>query len=1158
MNVATMTSPFVHLHLHTEYSLVDGIVRVPELVARVRETGMPAIAITDQGNMFATVKFYQEAERAGLKPIVGAELWVHAADEGPERTRLVVLCRDRIGYRNLSQLITRSYQEGQIQGVPHVSRAWFDTTSAAGLIALAGQHSDIGSLLSEGHSARARARLEAWEAIFPGAFYLEITRTGRAGEDRYVDLALDLASATDTPVVATNDVRFLDAADHDAHEARVCIHEGRALADPRRPRGYSPQQYLKSPAEMAALFEDVPSALENAVLIAQRCNLELEFGTYHLPQYPVTGSQTVDEELYEQSRRGLAQRLARSAEVIGSLPKDEQAYRERLEIELGVISKMGFAGYFMIVADFIRWAKENGIPVGPGRGSGAGSLVAYALGITELDPLLYDLLFERFLNPERVSMPDFDVDFCMDRRDEVIDYVTQRYGRDRVAGIITYGTMAAKAVLRDVGRVLGFPYGFVDQLAKLVPFDPNMTLDRAMTEEPQLKTRYDQEEDVRAILDLGLALEGISRNAGKHAGGIVIAPRALTDFMPLYCEQGGDTAVTQFDMSDVEAVGLVKFDFLGLRTLTIIDWAMRVINAERAASNQPLLDINTLPLADKPTFDLIQQAQTTAVFQLESRGMKELIKRLQPDRFEDLVALVALFRPGPLQSGMVDDFIERKHGKALVKYPHPALETVLQPTYGVILYQEQVMQIAQVLAGYTLGAADLLRRAMGKKKPEEMAKQRQTFVDGATAGGVSDELAGQIFDLMEKFAGYGFNKSHSAAYALVAYQTAWLKAHYPAAFMAAVLSADMDSTDKVVRLIDECRQLGIDVRKPDLNVCSYRFTVADDRTIRYGLGAIRGVGEGAVAGLVDEREAAGPYRDIFDLCRRNDGRRMNKRVLEALIKAGALDSMGARRRGLMNLVEHAMQAAEQQAKAAAVGQVDLFGGAAAAPVADPVELGAWRAACEVDEWSQQQVLGWEKETLGLYLSGHPMDRYLKELGGLVSGRLSDLRPGKRRVAGLIVALRFMKSRRGRMAVLTLDDSTARVEVTVYNEALEAALDKVVEDRVVIIDGECSVDEFSGDHALNAQKITTIDELRQSLARSVVLSVDAAAFNGLVPFLRSTLADYAPGSCAVAVEYRIDGAAARVRLADDWRVKATDKLLDNLQARLGDDAVRIEY
>jgi len=1157
-----MSTPgFVHLHLHTEYSLVDGIVRVDDLVARTRESGMPAVAIADQGNMFATVKFYQEAERAGVKPVIGAELWVRGADDGPERFRMVLLCRDREGYRNLSRLVTRSYQEGQIHGVPHVAREWIDAASVRGLIALSGQYGDIGCLLGDGQLAKARARLETWRTLLPDAFYLELTRTGRSGEARYLDLALELAATTDTPVVATNDVRFLGPEEFDAHEARVCIHEGRTLSDPRRPRAYTAEQYLKSPAAMAELFADVPSALENAMLIAQRCNLELEFGSYQMPQFPVSAGLSVEDELYASARTGLAQRIGRLRDTGVGLAQDEAAYHDRLDVELGVIATMGFAGYFMIVADFIQWAKDNGIPVGPGRGSGAGSLVAYALGITELDPLQYDLLFERFLNPERVSMPDFDVDFCMDRRDEVIDYVTQRYGRDRVAGIITYGTMAAKAVLRDVGRVLGFPYGFVDQLAKLVPFDPNMTLDRAMTEEPQLKTRYDQEEDVRAILDLGLALEGISRNAGRHAGGIVIAPQALTEFMPLYCEQGADGAVTQFDMSDVEAVGLVKFDFLGLRTLTIIDWAIRNIDAERAAAGLAPLDINALPLDDAPTFALVQRAQTTAVFQLESRGMKELIKRLQPDRFEDLVALVALFRPGPLQSGMVDDFIERKHGKAEVRYPHPALEPVLFPTYGVILYQEQVMQIAQVLAGYSLGAADLLRRAMGKKKAEEMAKQRQIFVDGATANGVGAGLAGEIFDLMEKFAGYGFNKSHSAAYALVAYQTAWLKTHHPAAFMAAVLSADMDSTDKVVRLIDECRELGITVEKPDLNVCAYRFTVADARTIRYGLGAIRGVGEGAVAALVAERDALGPYTDLFELCRRNnDGRRLNKRVLEALIKAGALDSLGARRRGLMNLVEHAMQAAEQQAKAAAVGQVDLFGGGpASAPVVDPVETGAWRAACDIDEWSQQQLLGWEKETLGLYLSGHPMDRYLRELGHLVSGRLADLKPGKRRIAGLIVDLRFIKGRRGRMAVLTLDDSTARVEVTVYNEILEGSLDKIVEDRVVIVDGECSVDEFSGDYAIkNVQRISSIDELRHQHARSLVLRVDAAAFNGLVPYLQTTLAGYAPGSCAVAIEYRIEGAAARVRLADDWRVKATDNLVDELQARLGDGTVRIEY
>ena len=1148
---------FIHLHLHSEYSLVDGTVRIDELVDRAHALGMPAVALTDQGNLFAVIKFYQAAEKKGLKPIVGAEMWLRTGEDGGERSRIVLLCRHQTGYRNLCRLVSRAYQEGQHQGIAYLDRGWLTPATVDGLIALGGPASDVGAAIADGALGRARERLRFWQETFGGDFHLEAVRTGRPGEEKFIDAALALGAEAGVALVASNDVRFLQAQDYDAHEARVCIHEGRTLSDPRRPRAYSPQQYLKSPEEMATLFADLPELLANAAVVAQRCSLQFDLGDYHLPNYPLDDERSVDEVLYGEARAGLDGRLVKlAASQARLLPESD--YRERLEIELGVISRMGFAGYFMIVADFIQWAKRAGIPVGPGRGSGAGSLVAYTLGITELDPLQYDLLFERFLNPERVSMPDFDVDFCMDRRDEVIDYVMTRYGRDRVAQIITHGTMAAKAVLRDVGRVLGFPYGFVDQIARLVPFDPQMTLERAMNEEPQLKTRYEQEEDVRAILDLGLALEGITRNAGKHAGGIVIAPKPLTEFLPLYFEQNGNSAVTQLDMSDVEAIGLVKFDFLGLRTLTIIDWALRGINEARAAKGEPPLDIETLPLDDAATYALTQAAQTTAVFQLESRGMKELIKRLKPDSFEDMVALVALFRPGPLQSGMVDDFIERKHGKQEVRYPHPELEPVLKPTYGVILYQEQVMQIAQILAGYTLGAADMLRRAMGKKKPEEMAKQRQTFVDGATARGVDTELAAQIFDLMEKFAGYGFNKSHSAAYALVAYQTGWLKAHYPAYFMAAVLSADMDSTDKVVRLIDECRQLGITVHKPDINACDFQFTVADERTIRYGLGAIRGVGEGAVTSLVAERTASGAYPDLFDFCRRNDGRKINKRVLEALVKAGALDSLGVKRRGALDLVERAMQAAEQQARAAAAGQDDLFGGGPAEPQQDPAEIAAWRRACAIEEWSQQQLLAWEKETLGLYLSGHPLDRHARELSSLGVARISDLKPGKRRVAGLINAVRYMKSRRGRMAVITLDDGTARVESTVYNEVLESALDKVIEDRLVIVEGDCRMDDVSGEHGLNAQRVLSLEDLRSQHARGLLLQVDAAGFDGLVPLLQSVLSGQSGAGCAITIDYERDGVRARLRLGDEWRVKASDQLLDHLHARLGEGAVSIQY
>ena len=1153
-----MSAPFVHLHLHTEYSLVDGLIRIPELIAQVRATGMPAVALTDQSNAFAAVKFYQEAERAGIKPIIGAELWIRHLGEGSVRSRAVLLCMDREGFRQLSTLLTRSYREGQVQGIPHVEFDWLAGTGSSRLIALScGIHGEVGQLLQEGQVEKARQRAQMWAERFPRRFYLEIARTGRAGEDRYVADAVALADSLELPLVATNDARFLTAADFDAHEARVCIQQGRTLADPRRPHAYTAQQYVRSADDMNALFADLPDALTNAVEIARRCNLEFSFGSYHLPNFPVPDGFTVNQLLEDDTRGGLAQRLTEPRAERAPV-RDPDVYEARLALELSVIITMGFASYFLIVADFIQWAKRAAIPVGPGRGSGAGSLVAYALGITELDPLDYDLLFERFLNPERVSMPDFDVDFCMDRRDEVIDYVNQRYGRDKVAQIITYGTMAAKAVLRDVGRVLGFPYGFVDQLAKLVPFDPNMTLERALGEEPQLKARYQDEEDVRAIIDLGLALEGLSRNAGKHAGGIVIAPQPLTEFMPLYCEQGSDTAVTQFDMSDVEAVGLLKFDFLGLRTLTIIDWTVREINLGRAAQGEEPLEISRLPLHDVATYKLIQQAQTTAVFQLESRGMKELIKRLRPDAFEDLIALVALFRPGPLQSGMVDDFIDRKHGRAVVKYPHLELEGILKPTYGVILYQEQVMQIAQVLAGYTLGAADLLRRAMGKKKADEMAQQRQTFVDGASARGIDPDISAQIFDLMEKFAGYGFNKSHSAAYALVAYQTAWLKAHYPAAFMAAVLSADMDTTDKVVRLIDECRQLAITVEPPNLNTSEYRFTVADTSTIRYGLGAIKGVGEAALMTLAAERKAHGAYRDLFDLCRRNDARKLNRRVLEALIKAGALDTLGARRRGLMTILEQALQAAEQQAKAAALGQSDLFGGASESNAHAALDEAAWSRALASEEWSQPQLLNWEKETLGLYLSGHPIDRYRDELRGLSAQPLVDLKPGRRRAAGFIVALRFTKSRRGRMAILTLDDNTARVEVTVYNEVLEAAVDKLAADRLVIIEGDCALDEFNGEPTLNAQGIQSMDEARQRYARAVVIELEGSAMNGFADTLQSALKTYGRGTCPVAIEYCTGVARARLRLGDEWRVQATEALLEQLRGAVGQAAIRVEY
>ena len=1121
---------------------------------------MPACAVTEQGNLFSLVKFYRAAQTARIKPIIGVDLWICGDELLDQPTRLVLLCQTDAGFRSLSKLITRSFSEGQVRGVPMLHREWLPG-NVDGLIALsAAAAGDVGQLLVAERRRDAEQCLQRWLTLFPDRYYLELQRLGRDGEELYIQSAVDLASRKGAPVVATNDVRFIERADFEAHEARVCIREGRTLADPRRPRSYSAQQYLRTPQEMEELFSDLPEAIENSVEIARRCNMELELGKDYLPEFPVPQGTDLETYLVEQSRAGLERRLKDSAEARdGSADDVRQVYEQRLQKELEVITKMGFAGYFLIVADFIRWSKEQGIPVGPGRGSGTGSLVAYSLAITDLDPIEYDLLFERFLNPERISLPDFDIDFCMNGRDRVIEYVVQRYDADpdqgeRVAQIITFGTMAAKAVVRDVGRVLGHPYGYVDQLAKLIPFELGMTLERALAEEP-LRTRYEEEEDVRNLMDLARKLEGLARNAGRHAGGVVIAPSALTNFTPLYCEQNSTTLVTQLDKNDVEAMGLVKFDFLGLRTLTIIDSGLRTINARRRAAAEELLDITTIPTDDTGTFELIKSGATTAVFQLESRGMKDLIRRLQPDRFADIVALVALFRPGPLQSGMVDDFINRKQGRAAVEYLHPDLAHILEPTYGVILYQEQVMQIAQVLAGYTLGGADILRSAMGKKKPEEMAKQRQVFVDGAVARGVDEASATFIFDLMEKFAGYGFNKAHSTAYALIAYQTAWLKTHYPADFMAAVLSADMDNTDKVVNFIEESRALGLRVEPPDINLCAFAFTVDGDEAIRYGLGAIKGAGEAAIESIIIEREAHGRFESLFDFCRRVDTRKVNRRVIEALIRAGALDELGPGRASMMTSLTIALQTAEQHDRDQATGQNDLFGG----PIASSDEGERFSIA---PEWSDEERLAGEKDTLGLYLSGHPITRFEDELDRFTSVRLSDLRPrpGETQiVAGLVVGLRTLNSRSGRMAVISLDDRTARMDAVIYSDLFNAHRDLLVKDKLLILEGEVTEDEFTGGCSMTVKKVSDLDTAREAFARNVVIRLgEDRVANGLLDELRDAIKVHRHGRTGLCIDYLRSDASVRLPLGDDWRVHPTQDLLRRLSDLVGSESIEVEY
>ena len=1187
-----MNPGFIHLHIHSDYSLVDSTIRLPDkpdygdpakavrpnLISRAVEMRLPALALTDAANMFALVKFQRAAEANGIKPIAGVDLWIADAADANRPTRLTVLCRDRTGYLHLSRLISRSYGEGRLGEFAQTDPAWF-ADHADGLIVLAGRDSDVGRLLRSGQDDAARVRLRAWQALFGDCLYLEITRVGHADETLFNIAALRLASEFDCPIVATNDVRFATRDDFEAHEARVCIQTGRQLADPKRPRDYTPEQYLKSAEEMAQLFADLPEALENSVEIAKRCNLELSFGTYYLPEFPVPAAQTVDSFIRERAREGLARRLSHAEAAPGY---SHDSYAHRLETELDVIAKMGFPGYFLIVADFINWAKQHGIPVGPGRGSGAGSLVAWSLGITDIDPLRYGLLFERFLNPERVSMPDFDVDFCMDRRDEVIDYVAHKYGRDKVSQIITYGTMAAKAVLRDAGRVLGLGYGRVDQIAKLIPLRPTdpLSLEDALGRSSaaredsnriisEFKALYETDDEVHELVDLALKLEDLIRNAGKHAGGVVIAPSALSDFAPLYCESAGAGMVTQFDKDDVEAIGLVKFDFLGLRTLTIIDWTVKAVNAQRPESGKTgahagsgHLDISRIPLDDPQVFDLFRRAQTVAIFQFESRGMQAMLKEALPDRFEDLMALTSLFRPGPMEQ--IPSFCKRKHGTEPIDYPDERVKPVLAETYGIMVYQEQVMQMAQIVGGYTLGGADLLRRAMGKKNAAEMARQRAVFRDGAATNGLDAHQADAIFDLMEKFAGYGFNKSHAAAYALVSYQTAWLKVHYPAHFMAAVLSADMDNTDKVVVLLNEVRALGLAVLAPDVNASGYAFQalVGTDRamSIRYGLGAVKGVGHGAAESVVAARIAGGPFTDLADFCQRVDSQKLNKRVLEALILCGAMDGLGANRASLMAQLPDALRAAEQAARDAAAGQNDMFGAASTTPAAA-------LPAPVVPEWPPEQRLAGERDTLGHYLSGHPTALWRDTLTQLATCPIGEIgqryTPPKPRaeddgnrfrrapetpwiVAGQVVDVR---KRGDSQAFVQIEDWSGRIEVSLYREAFVEFAPLLTRDAILVVEGGLAWDDFSGGLRVRARRVLTLNDACEHGARVLRIRLNGvdARFSET---LRGAISGYRGGHTPLRLHYKNAQGDAVIELGADWRVRATADLKRSLDALPG--------
>jgi DNA polymerase-3 subunit alpha len=1139
-----MSQPsFVHLRVHTEFSITDGLTRIDDLVKAAKADGMGAVAVTDAGNLFGLVKFYKAARGKGIKPVVGVDISITNPKDRDAAHRLLLLARDRAGYLQLCELLTRAFLTNQYRGRPEMQADWLTPESASGLIALSGgAHSELARVLQAQGDAAAVAR--AWSARFPGRYFIELQRDGTAACEHYTQAAAQLAAQLGLPVVATHPVEFIAPADFRAHEARVCIAEGEILGNPRRVKRFTEHQYFKSQAEMAQLFADMPQAVANSVAIAQACNLALELGKPKLPLFPTPDGMTLDDYLVHLSKEGLEKRLIQRYPDAAQRESKRPDYEARLKIECDTIIKMGFPGYFLIVQDFINWGKENGVPVGPGRGSGAGSLVAYALGITDLDPLPYDLLFERFLNPERVSMPDFDIDFCQDNRDRVIDYVKRRYGSESVSQIATFGTLGAKAVIRDVGRVLDLPYKYCDGLSKLIPHQPTdpWDLKRALEEEPTFKERVENEEEAREIIELAKPLEGVTRSVGMHAGGVLIAPGKLTDFCPLYCAEGSeDSAVSQFDKDDVEAVGLVKFDFLGLRNLTILELAVQYVRQMNADRREFTLD-DLAAFDDKATYKLFADGNTTAVFQMESRSARDLCKKLKPTVFEDIVALNALNRPGPLGSGMVDDFIARKKeqtqtGRGKMEwYFHEKLEPVLKSTYGVIVYQEQVMLVAQVLAGYTLGGADLLRRAMGKKKKEEMDKQREIFVTGATERGVKPELATELFNLMEKFADYGFNKSHSAAYAVIGYQTAWLKCHYPAEFMAATMSADMDATDKVMIFHADTLAQKVTVLGPDINLSQYRFVPVPDehhakgkptRTIRYGLGAVKGTGQSAIEAIVAERDAHGPFKDLFDFCRRIDKKVVNRRAIEALIKAGAFDALNNHRAQLLASLEAALTAAE--AAAASASQTSLFG--------DVVEAAQEISLADVPRFDDRAQLAEEKTALGFYFSGHLFNAYKGEVRKLVPKKLEDVEPAREPqwLAGIASAVRTQIGKRGKMAFVTLDDGTATLEVMVYGELFAERSKLLAVDELVVIQGKVSEDSYSGGVRIIANEVYSLDELRAARASGIVIrgiqaGVPMAQLKRAIEPFRS------PAGCPVRLDVRAASGLCEMRLPDEWKLK----------------------
>ncbi|MBI2747318.1 MAG: DNA polymerase III subunit alpha [Burkholderiales bacterium] len=1155
---------FTHLRLHTEFSVVDGTVRIEDIVKAAAKDGQPALAITDLNNLFGAIKFYKEARGKGVKPLIGVEIMLEGLGQDPLATsRLLLLVQNKQGYLNLSEILARAWTGNVVKAQAVVKLAWLKELHE-GLIALSGAQSGaVGQALVQGDAERAHEAALQLSTVFPHRYYLELQRAGRPDDEAHVTAAVQLAARMKLPVVATHPVQFATPDDYEAHEARVCISEGEILGNPRRVRKFTREQYFKNAQQMQALFADLPSAVANTLEIAKRCNLTLVLGKPQLPNFPIPGGLSIEEYFRQVSFEGLEERLAHLYPDAAKRDAERPRYVERLEFEINTILKMGFPGYFLIVGDFIQWAKANGCPVGPGRGSGAGSLVAYALKITDLDPLEYKLLFERFLNPERVSMPDFDIDFCQANRDRVIDYVKDKYGKEAVSQIATFGTMAARAAIRDVGRVLDMSYTFCDGISKLIPNKPgqHITIADAIQAEPILAERLDKEDEVKTLLALAQKLEGLTRNVGMHAGGVLIAPGKLTDFCPLYQQPGSDAAVSQYDKDDVEAVGLVKFDFLGLATLTILEIAREFIMARHPG--QENFAFENIPLNDKPTYHLFQEGKTEAVFQFESRGMQGMLRDAKPTRLEDLIALNALYRPGPMD--LIPSFVARKHGREEVEYPHPAVAEMLSETYGIMVYQEQVMQTAQILGGYSLGGADLLRRAMGKKKAEEMAEHREKFRVGALkTHNIPQDKADEVFDLMEKFAGYGFNKSHAAAYSLLAYHTAWLKVHYTAEFFCANMTVEMDDTDKLKVLFEDALKMGMSFESPDVNRGHYRFEPISDKAIRYGLGAVKGTGQQAIEAIVKARAEGGPFTSLYDFCVRVDRTRLNKRSIEALIKAGAFDSLQLNRASLVASVDRAFDFAN--ATAANVNQGGLF------------DLGDDSHGASTQEpdlvealpWGVKERLTHEKTAVGFYLSGHLFDEVALEVRRFAKRELADLIDTRepQLLAGIVSDFRVINGQRGKLALFKLDDKTAVLDARVDEALMNANRNLLKDDELIIVMAKVMPDRFSGGLQLNINQVWSLEAARCRFGKYLRVAV-----NGRAPDVQRLVSEHPPkkeiteqGELLRGLGVRLTlrrqgpglGAAAELQLGEDAKFYPSDAALAGWMAQADQGKAVIVY